>query len=292
MKQPAVTKRQPDKNSQKRELVAQDINIHLPAAKPEYKSMLANIQEKAPAIAQASSNFYKSHSQMMSVTLDVTAITPIRSVKHSLAEIEKTKAALQEGYFRMKKDEVKLKKIERKITQEEDHLERELLEIKRDELIAKAESSRGYVEGAIRKLNFFTNQYDSLMEKLGKDTLTEEDYEEEEIKYHIMTCMKQALNAARSRNGMIDEGNLIYIFDLGINAAQAQAEVFSYLQWENELVKQGKAPEHHHTVQWLEGCAEKWKHCPTDFANSRGFQIMDRTSLTNTPLLKDASDAA
>jgi len=103
---------------------------------------------------------------------------------------------------------------------------------------------------------------------------------------------EQALNAARSRNGMIDEGNLIYIFDLGINAAQAQAEVFSYLQWENELVKQGKAPEHHHTVQWLEGCAEKWKHCPTDFANSRGFQIMDRTSLTNTPLLKDASDAA
>jgi hypothetical protein len=273
-------------------IIKQDINIHLPAAKPEYKSMLANIQEKAPAIAQASSNFYKSHSQMMSVTLDVTAITPIRSVKHSLAEIEKTKAALQEGYFRMKKDEVKLKKIERKITQEEDYLERELLEIKRDELIARAESSRGYVEGAIRKLNFFTNQYDSLMEKLGKDTLTEEDYEEEEIKYHIMTCMKQALNAARSRNGMIDEGNLIYIFDLGINAAQAQAEVFSYLQWENELVKQGKAPEHHHTVQWLEGCAEKWKHCPTDFANSRGFQIMDRTSLTNTPLLRDASDAA
>ena len=280
------------KAKDKKELVAQDINIHLPAAKPEYKSMLANIQEKAPAIAQASSNFYKSHSQMMSVTLDVTAITPIRSVKHSLAEIEKTKAALQEGYFRMKKNEVKLKKIERKITQEEDHLERKLLEIKRDELIAKAESSRGYVEGAIRKLNFFTNQYDNLMEKLGKDTLTEEDYEEEEIKYHIMTCMKQALNAARSRNGMIDEGNLIYIFDLGINAAQAQAEVFSYLQWENELVKQGKAPEHHHTVQWLEGCAEKWKHCPTDFANSRGFQIMDRTSLTNTPLLKDASDAA
>ena len=280
------------KVKEKTELVAQDINIHLPAAKPEYKSMLANIQEKAPAIAQASSNFYKSHSQMMSVTLDVTAITPIRSVKHSLAEIEKTKAALQEGYFRMKKDEVKLKKIERKITQEEDHLERELLEIKRNELIAKAESSRGYVEGAIRKLNFFTNQYDSLMEKLGKDTLTEEDYEEEEIKYHIMTCMKQALNAARSRNGMIDEGNLIYIFDLGINAAQAQAEVFSYLQWENELVKQGKAPEHHHTVQWLEGCAEKWKHCPTDFADSRGFQIMDRTSLTNTPLLKEASDAA
>jgi hypothetical protein len=104
--------------------------------------------------------------------------------------------------------------------------------------------------------------------------------------------MKQALNAARSRNGQIDEGNLIYIFDLGINAAQAQAEVFSYLNWENEIIKQGKAPEHHHTVQWLEACAEKWAHCPTDFANSRGFDIMDRTSLTNTPQLEDKTDGA
>ena len=228
--------------------ITPDINIQLPQAKPEYKSMLANIQEKAPAIAQASSNFYKSHSQMMSVTLDVTAITPIRSIKHTLAEIEKTKA--------------------------------------------QAASSRGYVEGAVRKLNFFTNQYDNLMKKIGKDELTEEDYELEEIKYHIMTCMKQALNSARPRNGVIDEGNMIYLFDLGINAAQAQAEVFSYLQWENEIIKQGKAPEHHHTVQWLEACAEKWAHCPGDFANSRGFNILDKTSLTNTPQLEDKTDGS
>ena len=87
----------PKDTTQEVALTTPDINIQLPQAKPEYKSMLANIQEKAPAIAQASSNFYKSHSQMMSVTLDVTAITPIRSIKHSLAEIEKTKAALQEG---------------------------------------------------------------------------------------------------------------------------------------------------------------------------------------------------
>ena len=273
-------------------LVVQDIAIQLPMAKPEYKSMLSNIQEKAPAIAQASSNFYKSHSQMMSVTLDVTAITPVRSVKHTLAEIEKTKSALQEGYFRMKKNDVKLKKLQRKWENETDDLEREMLEVKIDEVQAQAASSRGYVEGAVRKLNFFTNQYDNLMKKIGKDELTEADYELEEVKYHIMTCMKQALNAARSRNGMIDEGNLIYVFDLGINAAQAQAEVFAYLQWENELIKDGKAPEHHHTVAWLEACAEKWAHCPSAFAESRGFAILDETSLTNTPQLEDQSDGS
>jgi hypothetical protein len=273
-------------------LATVDLNIQLPSAKPEYKSMLANIQEKAPAIAQASSNFYKSHSQMMSVTLDVTAITPIRSVKHSLAEIEKTKAALQEGYFSMKKKEVKLKKLERKLVAETDDLEQELLEIKINEMQAQAASGRGYVEAAVRKLNFFTNQYDNLMKKLGKDELTEADYELEEVKYHIMTCMKQALNSARPRNGVIDEGNMIYLFDLGINAAQAQLEVMSYLNWENELIKEGKAPEHSHTVQWLEACADKWAHCPSAFAESRGFEMYDETSLTNTPLLEDNKDAA
>ena len=282
----------PKDTQQETHLVTQDLNIQLPMAKPEYKSMLSNIQEKAPAIAQASSNFYKSHSQMMSVTLDVTAITPIRSVKHSLAEIEKTKSALQEGYFKMKKEEVKLKKLERKLYEETDDLEREMLEIKITEKQAQAASSRGYVEGAVRKLNFFTNQYENLMKKIGKEELTEEDYELEEIKYHIMTCMKQALNSARPRNGVIDEGNMIYLFDLGINAAQAQLEVMSYLNWENELIKEGKAPEHHHTVQWLTACADKWAHCPGDFANSRGFDILDRTSLTNTPQIEDQTDGS
>ena len=167
----------PKDTTKETHLVTQDIDIQLPAAKPEYKSMLANIAEKAPAIRQASSNFYKSHSQMMSVTLDVTAITPIRSVKHTLAEIEKTKSALQEGYFRMKKNEVKLKKLERKLMNETDDLEREMLEVKINEMEAQAASSRGYVEGAVRKLNFFSNQYENLMKKIGKEELTEEDYE-------------------------------------------------------------------------------------------------------------------
>ncbi len=89
------------------------------------------------------------------------------------------------------------------------------------------EGTRNAVQGAVRKMNFFTNQYDNLMKKIGKEELTEEDYELEEARYHIMTCMKQALNSARPRQGVIDEGNMIYLFDLGINAAQAQAEVVS-----------------------------------------------------------------
>ena len=74
--------------------------------KPEYKVMATNIKEKMPAVQKASSNFYKSHSQFMNVMLDVTAITPIRSIKHSLAEVEKTRSALQDAYFSVEKKTV------------------------------------------------------------------------------------------------------------------------------------------------------------------------------------------
>ena len=102
--------------------------------------------------------------------------------------------------------------------------------------------------------------------------------------------MKQALNAARSRNGMIDEGNLIYLFDLGINAAQAQAEVLAYLNTENQLISNGTAPTHEMTMRWLEACANKWANNPATFAARRGFSVFDRSSLTNSPLLEQAPD--
>jgi hypothetical protein len=249
--------------------------------KPEYNTMLANIDANFPAVVQNASNFYKGHSQFMNVTLDVTPLTPMRSMYQSLAEIEQTKAALQEAHINLKKKDIEVRRKETQLLTTEDPFDKELLEIEILELRSQAASSKNYVEGAIRKLNFFVNQHNSLLAKLGKENITEEDYEREEVKYHIMTCMKQALNAARSRGGIIDEGNMIYLFDLGINAAQAQAEVFAYLSMENELITNGQAPTHEMTVKWLEACAEKWANDPIKFAESRGFIVLDKNSLTN-----------
>ena len=52
------------------------------------------------------------------------------------------------------------------------------------------------ITGAIRKMNFFTNQYKSILKKLGKEDITEEEYEKEEANYHVMTCMKQGLKCS------------------------------------------------------------------------------------------------
>ena len=257
-----------------------------PLVKKEYKQMLTNINTSLPAIKKSSSNFYKSHSQFMGVMLDVTAITPIRSVKHTLAELDKTRMALEEAQLKMMKKDIELRQKEKKLADGEykDEFERELLETEILEVKVNMNNIQNSVSGAIRKMNFFTNQYKSILKKLGKDDITEEEYEKEESRYHVMTCLKQALNAARARGGVIDEGNLIYLFDMGINSAQAQAEIYAYLKMENTLMDQGKAPTHEMTMTWLEACADKFSGDAEKFAERRGFKLYDEESL-NTKLL-------
>ena len=257
-----------------------------PLVKEEYKGMLKNISTNLPAIKKSSSNFYKSHSQFMGVMLDVTAITPIRSIKHTLAELDKTRMALEEAHLKMMKKDIELRAKEKKLDDGDfkDDFEKETLEVEILEIKVNMNNIQNSITGAVRKMSFFTTQYNSILKKLGKDDITEEEYEKEESRYHVMTCMKQALNAARARGGVIDEGNLIYLFDMGINSAQAQAEVYAYLEMENKLMAEGKAPTHEMTMQWLEACADKFSSDAEKFAERRGFKLYDEDSL-NTKLL-------
>jgi hypothetical protein len=252
----------------------------LPTLDKKYKGMLDHIKTSMPAIKKRTANFYKSHSQFMNVMLDVTAITPVRSIKHTLAEIDKTRAALEEAHLNMQENNIKIRMREKKLENPDlEPLERELIEQKILRLKVQGANALNSVQGAIRKMSFFTTQYKSLLKKLGKEQITEKEYEEEEVKYHIMTCMKQALNAARARGGQIDEGNLIYLFDMGINAATAQKEIFDYLSKENELIKKGINPTHGMTLEWLEHCADLFKNDSQAFSDKRGFKLLDDKSL-------------
>jgi len=268
-----------------KDLIIKEIS-NSPLVKKEYKVMLDNIHNTLPAIKKSSSNFYKSHSQFMNVILDVTAITPIRSIKHTLAEIDKTKVALEDGHISLQKKDIELREKEHKLKTdlEMTSFQKELLELEILEIQVGQNNSQNSISGAIRKMNFFTNQYKSILKKLGKKDITEEEYEKEEASYHIMTCMKQALSAARSRGGVVDEGNLIYLFDMGINSGQAQTEINSYLKMEQEILEAGQEPTHEMTMQWLEACAVKFSKDANKFAERRGFKLYDEQSM-NTKLI-------
>tara|TARA_R100001460_G_scaffold78666_1_gene119683 strand:+ start:2204 stop:3037 length:834 start_codon:yes stop_codon:yes gene_type:complete len=246
----------------------------------KYKGMLKHIQESMPSIKNSSSSFYKSHSQFMGVMLDVTHLTPMRSIKHTLAEIDKTRQALEQAHLTMKENDLKISMREKKLKENNlDYLQRELLELKILKLKIDGANTLNSIQGAIRKMSFFTTQYKNILKKIGKDKITEKDFEEEEEKYHIMTAMKQALNAARSRGGQIDEGNLIYLFDMGINSAVAQKMIFEYLDKENQIIKNGKNPSHEMTLEWLNECVSVFQNNSKVFAQKRGFKLIDEKSL-------------
>lgn len=249
------------------------------AIAPEYKGMLTHIESKLPAIKRDSQNFYKSASQYKNVTLDVTDLTPMSSIKHILAVLDQTRMALEEAHVTYRKKQIEAKKKQAEFESIEDGYEKDLLEIELVELSTQLANSENYIKGAIRKMSFFTTQYEAILEKLGVDEITEEAYEKDESRYHIMTAMKQALNAARTRGGMIDEGNHIYLFDMGINGAVAQAEILAYLQAEQELLAKGQEPTHELTIKWLEACADKFADCGSKYAESRGFIPLDKKSL-------------
>ena len=252
---------------------------NLPSLPKQYKGMLKHIGETMPAIRQSSDNFYKSHSQFMGTMLDVTAISPIRSIKHTLAEIDKTRMALEEAHINLRKKSIEIKQKEEELNNESDPLKREMLETEIIEKQVNTKNINNSITGAIRKMSYFTTQYKSILKKLGKEQITEEEYEDEEEKYHIMTCMKQALNAARARGGVIDEGNLIYLFDMGINSAVAQQEIVGYLQKVNEMIANGETPTHGMTVDWLEHCVKRFQGDSIKFAERRGFTLKDTKSL-------------
>ena len=127
----------------------------------EYKGMLTHIEETLPATQSACDNFYKSHSQMMTVTLDITDLTPIRSIKHTLAAIERTKSALAEAQINRRKNEIKIKKKQREIDNCEDDLDGEEFEIELIELMSNNMNIENSMKGAIRKMSFLMTQYRS-----------------------------------------------------------------------------------------------------------------------------------
>ena len=92
----------------------------------------------------------------MGVMLDVTAITPIRSVKHTLAELDKTRMALEEAQLKMMKKDIELRQKEKKLADGDykDELERELLETEILEVKVNMNNIQNSVSGAIRKMNF------------------------------------------------------------------------------------------------------------------------------------------
>lgn len=248
-----------------------ELEISLPK---QYSPMLKKIDDVLPLAKLDTENFNKASSQFKVATLDVVDLTPINSARHLLAVIQQTRQALEDASISLRRKQVTLKRKELDLMASEGTDTDELV-IDIDELKMQIANLEASGRGAVRRLANALDQYQSILTALGKDHLTELDYENDQARYHIMTAFNQALTAARSRGGLIDEGNHIYLFQLGINGALAQREVTAFLEAEQNALNEGLIPTHEGIVKWLGLVADKFADAPAIYTAQRSMQTLN-----------------
>lgn len=243
-----------------------------------YQTMLKEVVDYFPVIEKATGNFNKTQSQFMNNMLTVNHPTELRNARQILSEVERTKQALAEAYIKSKKAKIDLKRKQDALVSAEGY-DKELLEVEIEELLIHEKMNKGYIEGAIRKVAAYMDQYRNILNKLGKEEFTEQDFEEDEERYHIMKMFEQGLCAARSHNGTVDEGNQIYAHQIGLNGTAVQCEVSAYLMKEKALLEKGLMPPHSLTMEWLHEMAKKYAGSAIEYAARKGMVLLDKKSL-------------
>ena len=235
-----------------------------------YDNMMSRVQEVMPRVMESSESFGKSSSQLKTVTLDITDLTDVGAAKHILASINRTRQALKESEIAVRRKRLDLTRKQAAIeTATGFDVDEILIDIA--ELESQLEDTMSAQRGAVRKLAYLIEQYDSICQCLGVDVITEAMYEADQGKYHVMRAFSQGLAAARARGGTIDEGNFIYFQDLGVNGAAAQRELTAYFAAEQDMLNKGQVPTFEMQANWLEAVGEKFAGEVSRYAASRGF---------------------
>jgi hypothetical protein len=246
---------------------------------PEYKEMISKIKKDLPVAVKAFDNFGKTQSQFMDNILTVSHHTPLRNAQQILAELNSRVSALKEAQYKIKKSQLKIKKLQRSIEKEEDELEKLELELDLNYELSGIESSKIYVNGAIRAVSNYLSQYNSIMESHGYDVMSEEDFEKEEEKYHITKAFDQALCAARSRGGLIDEGNHIYLSQLGVNGGMAQKYISLFLEQEQKAIDSGGFIGPDFLKGFLNQMAQEFSGCSNKISELKGMKAKTQMAL-------------
>lgn len=238
---------------------------------PVYANMIDAIASHLPAIAESSQAFFKSDSQVKMVTLDINDLTDVGAAKHILARIERKRAALKESEIGLRRKRIDLAEKEEELSSASG-FRAQRIEVDILELASQIEDTTNYQSGAVREVRHLVEQYDAICQRLGVDVITEDMYEADQARYHVIRAFSQALAAARARQGLIDEGNFIYLQDLGINGAAAQRELIAYLEAEQQMLNEGQVPTFEMQHSWLMAVGDKFAGEVARYAEYRGLR--------------------
>lgn len=250
----------------------------LPVQDQQIQSMLEIVKAGSGAVIKATQNFNKTQSQFMDNMLTVSHPTPLRNARQILAEMKKTKAGLAEATYSVEKQRLEIEELEKEMLSISG-TKRKLAELeiaKKQYDIAQIEDN---INGAIRKLANYQLQFDSILKAFNLTEFNELDFEKQEEEYHIKKAFQQALCAARSRNSMIDEGNMIYLQQIGVNGGLAQFYIQEYLLQEKNQIAEflnnnGPKPSANLESDFLQRMYETFKGSAEPLATNKGMKTL------------------
>ena len=207
---------------------------------------LAVIAKKMVEIDRANHTAGRSNTQNTNQLMSLTMMTdsPYRRLRQCMSQIENKRGALDEAYFKMKKQQIEIK----------DWYEEgsELSVINAQEAEHQMLRSKDYIDGAFKEIAVFQCAYDEIREAHNiPENWDERDAEEAEIDHHIKQAFRQA-HRDMVKTGRIGLGNMEYMEQYGIHIQTATKIIADYIISEDKMIAEGKLPTVNHLYAFLD----------------------------------------
>ena len=228
------------------------MGTNLPTMTPD---KIAKISERMVEVDRANNTLGRSNTQTTNQLMTLTMLTdsPYRRLRQCLAQIEQKRMALEDGYFKHEKLNLRIKSWEKKGD------EMSLLRVR--EAYHQQERGKMYLEGALKEIAIFQEAYEEIRDSNGiPEDWNERDAEEDEIKHHIRQAFRQS-HRDMILGGRITQGNAEYMEQYGIHLQTAEAVVKEYLHRTEKMISEGRMPTIDHLYEFLDKCADMFQDC-------------------------------
>ena len=227
---------------------------------------LAVIAKKMVEIDRANHTAGRSNTQNTNQLMSLTMMTdsPYRRLRQCMSQIENKRGALDEAYFKMKKQQIEIK----------DWYEEgsELSVINAQEAEHQMLRSKDYIDGAFKEIAVFQCAYDEIREAHNiPENWDERDAEEAEIDHHIKQAFRQA-HRDMVKTGRIGLGNMEYMEQYGIHIQTATKIIADYIASEEKMIAEGNFPTVNQLYAFLDRMAETFHDAHKDVMKRIGIK--------------------
>ena len=211
---------------------------------------IAKISERMVEMERANNSLGRRNTQTTNQLMTLTMMTdsPYRRLRQCLSQIERKKQALREHFFRFQKIQLEIKEWEKEDTP--------LARINISEARSNIESSKVYIDGALKEIAVFQDAYEEIRKNNDIPLLwDEEDAEIDEIRHHIRQAFRQS-HRDMILTGTITQGNAEYLEQYGIHLQTARNYIKQYINQCEGLIAEKNYPSIDHLYEFLDKCVE------------------------------------